>query len=164
MFIALTFMAPAPPPLFLSRGATPDVPQIRTVPLLRPTTTRRTLSRLRGSSQAKESLSNSASSKQFSFNELHIFGKFELFCKRIQKLIDVFTTIEQFTSLSAYNIDGMETLINRFFEIVDELKRKTSDLLDYTKPAFDKDYIEFNKSIQELESSLQVWGSGICST
>jgi len=107
--------------------------------------------------KAKESLAGQPSSKQFNFNELHIFGKFELFCKRIQKLIDVFTTIEQFTSLSNYNIDGMETLINRFFEIVDELKRKTSDLLDYTKPAFDKDYIEFSKSIQELESSLQVF-------
>jgi len=107
--------------------------------------------------KAKAWLAQTPGGKQFNFNDLHIFGKFELFCKRIQKLIDVFTTIEQFVSLSQYNIDGMESLIARFFEIVDELKRKTADLLDYTKPAFDKDYIEFNKNIQELESSLQVF-------
>eukprot|EP00667_Euglena_gracilis_P000005 EG_transcript_5 len=107
--------------------------------------------------KAKETLGQNPLGKQFDFNELHIFGKFELFCKRIQKLIDVFTTIEQFMSLSQYNIDGMESLITRFFEIVDDLKRKTGDLLDYTKPTFDKDYIEFNKNIQELESSLQVF-------
>lgn len=56
-------------------------------------------------------------------------------------------------SLPQYNIDGMESLITRFFEIVDDLKRKTGDLLDYTKPTFDKDYIEFNKNIQVLSSS-----------
>eukprot|EP01012_Entosiphon_sulcatum_P023115 TRINITY_DN280_c0_g1_i7.p1 TRINITY_DN280_c0_g1~~TRINITY_DN280_c0_g1_i7.p1 ORF type:complete len:2218 (+),score=554.82 TRINITY_DN280_c0_g1_i7:76-6729(+) len=107
--------------------------------------------------KAKENLAQNPKGKQFDFNTLHIFGKFELFCKRIQKLVEVFTTIEQFTSLSEHNIDGMDSLIARFFEIVDDLKRKASDLLDYTKPAFDKDYIEFNKNIQELESSLQVF-------
>lgn len=50
--------------------------------------------------KAKETLGQNPLGKQFDFNELHIFGKFELFCKRIQKLIDVFTTIEQFMSLS----------------------------------------------------------------
>ena len=100
--------------------------------------------------KARETLAQMEGGKQFDFNELHIFGKFELFCKRIQKLIDVFTTIEQFMSLSQYNIDGMEGLIQRFFEIVDDLKRKTGDLLDYTKPTFDKDYIEFNKNIQVI--------------
>eukprot|EP00667_Euglena_gracilis_P001259 EG_transcript_1257 len=111
-------------------------------------------------SKAKESLERTAGvgpAKLFSFNELHIFGKFELFCKRVQKLIDVFTTVDQFTSLTGHNVDGMDPLLQRFAEIVDELKRKTSDLLDYTKPAFDKDYIEFNRSVQELESSLQVF-------
>lgn len=32
--------------------------------------------------------------KQFDFNESEIFGKFDLFCKRVQKLIDMFTTIQ----------------------------------------------------------------------
>lgn len=37
--------------------------------------------------------------KKFKFNELDIFGDFDLFCKRIQKLIEIFSTIEQFKTL-----------------------------------------------------------------
>eukprot|EP00756_Hemistasia_phaeocysticola_P037128 Hpha_TRINITY_DN16680_c2_g14::TRINITY_DN16680_c2_g14_i1::g.182401::m.182401/K10408/DNAH; dynein heavy chain, axonemal len=96
---------------------------------------------------------------QFSeLNELHIFGKFELFCKRVHKLIDVFETIEQFQSLSEYNIDGMGSLIDRFFEHVDDLKKKAqNDPLDQSTPQFDRAFNEWTKNIAELESSLQVF-------
>eukprot|EP00698_Gefionella_okellyi_P007649 TRINITY_DN186_c0_g2_i2.p1 TRINITY_DN186_c0_g2~~TRINITY_DN186_c0_g2_i2.p1 ORF type:complete len:4464 (+),score=1326.13 TRINITY_DN186_c0_g2_i2:41-13432(+) len=87
-------------------------------------------------------------------SELHIFGKFELFCKRGSKLIDVFTTIRQFRSLADHNIDGMDVLIRAFEKVTSELRAKKYDLLDYTNPQFDKDYVEFNKAIQELESAL----------
>ena len=90
--------------------------------------------------------------------ELHIFGKFELFCKRVLKLIEIFDTIEQFKYLDEYNIDGMAQLISRFYEYVEELKKKSShDPLDQSTPTFDKAFIEFNKNIAELESSLQVF-------
>jgi len=35
--------------------------------------------------------------KQFDFSEVSIFGNFDMFCKRIQKLEDVVQTIEQVT-------------------------------------------------------------------
>jgi dynein heavy chain len=89
--------------------------------------------------------------------ELAIFGKFELFCKRVQKLLDVSTTVQQFQSLAHHRMDGMDAHIKRFFDVVDNLKRNSADLLDYTKPAFDKEFIEFSKQIQELEASLQVF-------
>ena len=38
--------------------------------------------------------------KQFDFNEMQIFGKFDLFCRRVIKLIDMFSTIDQFKSVS----------------------------------------------------------------
>jgi hypothetical protein len=43
--------------------------------------------------------------KQFDFNESSIFGKFDLFCKRLQKLIELFTTVHQFSSLAKHNIE-----------------------------------------------------------
>ena len=90
--------------------------------------------------------------------ELHIFGKFELFCKRVLKLIEIFDTIEQFKYLDEYNIDGMGQLIARFYDYVEELKKKAShDPLDQSTPTFDKAFIDFNKNIAELESSLQVF-------
>eukprot|EP01028_Stygiella_incarcerata_P006636 TRINITY_DN270_c0_g1_i1.p1 TRINITY_DN270_c0_g1~~TRINITY_DN270_c0_g1_i1.p1 ORF type:complete len:4523 (-),score=1222.92 TRINITY_DN270_c0_g1_i1:192-13760(-) len=105
----------------------------------------------------KEKMMTQPGGKQFDFNKFQIFGKFELFCKRIQKLIYVFSTVEQFGALSRHNIDGMETLISRFDEVVDELRKKPYDLLDHTKAQFDRDYAEFNKSIEGLETALQVF-------
>jgi len=48
--------------------------------------------------------------KQFDFNEMHIFGKFDLFCRRVIKLIDMFSTIDQFKSLSVNKLRGRGVL------------------------------------------------------
>eukprot|EP01047_Picozoa_sp_COSAG01_P062772 COSAG01_NODE_8035_length_2947_cov_3.654846_1_plen_857_part_10 len=107
--------------------------------------------------QTKAKLETQPKGKQFDFSENQIFGKFELFCKRIQKLIDVFSTVRQFSALGEHNIEGMDKLIQHFFQIVDEFRKKPYDLLDYTKNQFDRDYLEFNVSIHELETSLQTF-------
>lgn len=104
----------------------------------------------------KEKLTTQPKVKQFDFNESEIFGKFDLFCKRVQKLIDMFTTIQQFSSLANHEIEGMDNLIKSFIQIVDEFKRKPYDLLDYTKNTFDRDFLEFNVNVAELETALQV--------
>ena len=44
----------------------------------------------------KERLQNMPKGKQFEFSINQIFGKFDLFCRRINKLIDLFQTIQQF--------------------------------------------------------------------
>jgi dynein heavy chain len=105
--------------------------------------------------QTKEKLMAQPKGKQFDFSENQIFGTFELFCKRVQKLVDMFSTIQQFTMLAKHNIEGMDSLIENFFKIVDEFKRKPYDLLDFTKNQFDRDFLEFNVSIHELETALQ---------
>ena len=105
--------------------------------------------------QTKEKLMTQPKGKQFDFSENLIFNKFELFCKRVQKLKDMFSTIQQFSTLAKHNIEGMDSLIKNFFAIVEEFKRKPYDLLDYTKNQFDRDYLEFNVSIHELETALQ---------
>jgi hypothetical protein len=99
----------------------------------------------------KAKLETQTKGNQFDFSENHIFGKFELFCKRIQKLIDMFNTVRQFTALATHNLDGMESLIVNFFKIVSDFKQKKYELLDFSKNQFDRDYLEFNVSIHELE-------------
>ncbi|KAH8056489.1 dynein light chain binding protein [Aureococcus anophagefferens] len=54
----------------------------------------------------KKKLQSMPKGKQFDFNEMHIFGKFDLFCRRIIKLIDMFSTIDQFKSLSNNKLEG----------------------------------------------------------
>lgn len=103
----------------------------------------------------KNKLEQSPKGKQFSFNEMQIFGKFDLFCRRVIKLIDMFSTIDQFNSLSKNKLEGMEKLIDQFHHIVREFKLKRHDLLDYHNNKFDRDYVEFNVKITDLEAALQ---------
>ena len=103
----------------------------------------------------KKKLQQMPKGKQFDFNEMHIFGKFDLFCRRIIKLIDMFSTIDQFKSLSNNKLEGMEELIELFHAIVRDFRQKRHDLLDYHNNKFDRDYVEFNVKISDLEGSLQ---------
>ena len=103
----------------------------------------------------REKLMSQPKVKQFDFNEGQIFGKMDLFCKRVQKLMDMFQTVRQFSALAEHKIEGMENLVQSFFNLVDEFKKKPYDLLDYTKSTFDRDFLEYNVNIAELETALQ---------
>ena len=56
--------------------------------------------------------------KKFEFSEMYIFGKFDTFSKRLQKIIDMFVTFELYSHLSDSKIEGMDQ---------NELKNKTRD-------------------------------------
>lgn len=47
-------------------------------------------------------------------------------------------------------------MLKSLYTIIDDVKRKPYDLLDYTRNQFDRDYLEFNVNIHDLEISLQV--------
>lgn len=85
-----------------------------------------------------------------------IFLKFDLFTKRLNKLIGMFTTIHQFSSLEQHtHIEGLEQMIRSLNNIIDDVKRKPYDLLDFFRNQFDRDYLEFNVNIHDLEIQLQ---------
>ena len=67
----------------------------------------------------------------------------------------MFSTIHQFKSLGSHKLEGMEGLISTFHGIIDEFRSKRHDLLDYHNNKFDRDYVEFNVHISDLEGSLQ---------
>ena len=46
--------------------------------------------------------------KKFQFSEMYIFGKFDTFSKRLQKIIDMFETFELYSYLSDSKIEGMD--------------------------------------------------------
>lgn len=103
----------------------------------------------------REKLLSMPKSKQFDFSESQIFGKFDLFCRRVIKLIDMFSTIHQFQSLADHKLEGMEDLIEQFFKIIGDFRMKHDELLDYHNNKFDRDYVEFNVQISDLETHLQ---------
>lgn len=49
----------------------------------------------------------------------------------------------------------MEPLLEKFRSIKKEFRLKRHDLLDYHNNKFDRDYVEFNVKISDLEASLQ---------
>ena len=103
----------------------------------------------------RDKLHENPQAKQFELSESVIFSKSNLFQRRVEKLIDLFTTVDQFTTLSNHNLEGMEGLMANFFTMVGEFKRKPYDLFDFQANQFDRDYLEFLANIHELESSLQ---------
>lgn len=54
----------------------------------------------------------------------------------------------------------MEGLIDQFHSIVKDFRLKRHDLLAYHNNKFDRDYVEFNVKISDLECSLQA--SAVC--
>jgi dynein heavy chain len=103
----------------------------------------------------KRKLQEIPSGRQFDCNELQIFGKLDLFCRRITKLIDLFTTIDQFSMLSKNKLEGMGPLIDDFVRNKSELRSRNHDLLDFQNNKFDRDFVEFTVRVSELENKLQ---------
>jgi hypothetical protein len=67
---------------------------------------------------AQGKLQQMAKGKQFDFPEPPIFGRFELFATRVLKLVEMFTTLDQFVALSQHRLEGMEGVIAQFHAIV----------------------------------------------
>ena len=64
--------------------------------------------------------------------------------------------MRQFSSLAEHtHIEGLEAVIQRFAEIADDMKRKPYDLLDFTDSKFDRDLMDFEVQIHDLETQLQ---------
>jgi dynein heavy chain len=103
----------------------------------------------------KEKLLTMPKGRQFDFSETQIFGKFDLFCRRLIKLMDMFSTMQQFKSLEQHRFEGLDPLIAAFREIVMTFRAKGHDLLDFHLNKFDRDYVDFNVKVTELELTLQ---------
>jgi dynein heavy chain len=105
--------------------------------------------------ETKETLLSLPKGKQFDFPETLIFGRFDLFCRRVLKLIDMFQTIHQFKTLSQHRFDGMEPLVSNFLQILEKFRNKGFDLLDFNENKFDRYYVYFNQLITEIEVNLR---------
>ncbi|CAG9462434.1 unnamed protein product [Pedinophyceae sp. YPF-701] len=106
----------------------------------------------------KERAMQQSRGRVFEFDEQKIFNRFDLFCKRVSKLISMFTTVSQFGSLAQHtHIEGLGAVIKRFAEIADDMRRKPYDLLDYLDSKFDRDLMDFDVQIHDLETQLQAF-------
>ncbi|CAB4042276.1 Dynein heavy chain 5, axonemal, partial [Paramuricea clavata] len=107
--------------------------------------------------RTKNKLKETQSERQFEFSENYIFGKFDAFCKRLEKLDDMLIAMENLSGLQKIKIEGIETIVVRYQTMVATVKKKTYDLLDHRKGEFDTDYEEFKQSVEALKEQLQLF-------
>ncbi|XP_039662328.1 dynein heavy chain 5, axonemal isoform X2 [Perca fluviatilis] len=105
--------------------------------------------------KTKEKLELTPSERQFDFSEMYIFGKFDTFQRRLNKILEMFSTISTYSALQDSKIEGLETMATRFQAIVLTMKKKHYSFLDQRRTDFDVDYEEFCKSTSELHNQLK---------
>lgn len=64
--------------------------------------------------KTKEKLEQNPAERQFDFSEMYIFGKFEMFHRRLVKIIHVFSTITTYSVLQESKIEGLEVMATKY--------------------------------------------------
>ncbi|XP_074550150.1 dynein axonemal heavy chain 5 [Halichoeres trimaculatus] len=103
----------------------------------------------------RDKLRENPDNRQFDFSENHIFGKFDAFCRRLEKIADMASTLESLAALQNMKVEGVDKIYARYQTIVTMTKSKTYDILDHRKLEFENDYTDFRHQVKGLYESLQ---------
>ncbi|XP_028903091.1 dynein heavy chain 8, axonemal isoform X1 [Ornithorhynchus anatinus] len=98
--------------------------------------------------------------KTFEVSEMYIFGKFEAFCKRLEKITEMITIVQTFSALNHSTIEGIDIMAIKFKNIYQGIKKKQYDILDPRKTEFETDFLDFMTKVSGLEVQLQAFMSG----
>ncbi|XP_078399005.1 dynein axonemal heavy chain 8-like [Cetorhinus maximus] len=102
----------------------------------------------------KKYTTETAQDNPFDVSEMYIFGKLEVFCKRLAKITEMVEAVKTFSALKNSTIEGIEILAIKFQNIYVNLKKSHYDILDPRKKEFNSDYALFMKQIFDLENLL----------
>lgn len=64
--------------------------------------------------RTKEILKQNPRERQFEFSENYIFGKFDTFCKRLEKLAYMISTMKIMAGLKNVKIEGIDSLFMKY--------------------------------------------------
>nr|XP_013189103.1 unnamed protein product [Amyelois transitella] len=98
--------------------------------------------------------------QQFSFSENYVFGKFDTFCKRLNKIIAIFDLMDDYNILFAKRMEGLllgedlEDAMHTFDELKKAVTTCQYDYLDYRNNEFDKDHHIFEEKTNALRESI----------
>lgn len=105
--------------------------------------------------KTKERLRKTPYERQFEFSENYIFGKFDAFSKRLQKIENMYLTMDGFSGLANLRVDGIEVINTKYKNLCESAKKRNYDVLDYRKQEFDYDYADFCAQFDALQSMIQ---------
>ncbi|XP_059182778.1 dynein axonemal heavy chain 5 [Centropristis striata] len=103
----------------------------------------------------RDKLRENPEKRQFDFSENYIFGKFDAFCRRLEKISDMASSLESLSALQHIKVEGVDKIYVRYQTVVSTTKSKTYDVLDPRRLEFDSDYADFQLQVQGLFQSLQ---------
>ncbi|XP_017775151.1 PREDICTED: dynein heavy chain 8, axonemal [Nicrophorus vespilloides] len=91
----------------------------------------------------------------FDCSEMYVFGKFETFKKRIEKIIDVFETTTKYSVLQSSTIEGINDFATKFIKFYMTISVKKYDALNHRLATFNTDYTEFKQNVVDTEYELE---------
>ncbi|KAK4476180.1 hypothetical protein MN116_001394, partial [Schistosoma mekongi] len=103
----------------------------------------------------KTELTTNPNSKQFDLSEIHILGKFDLFCQRLDEINEIFQMISSYSCLLVSNIEKLDPLIEQYNLAVSKLRNNDFDFLDQRKTEVDDCIMEFKKKINDIQIGLR---------
>ncbi|XP_012885023.1 PREDICTED: dynein heavy chain 8, axonemal [Dipodomys ordii] len=105
--------------------------------------------------KTRKQILESSGEKSFEVSEMYIFGKFEAFCKRLEKITEMITIVQTYSALNNSTIEGIDIMAIKFKNIYQGVKKKQYDILDPRRTEFDTDFLEFMAKINSLELQIQ---------
>eukprot|EP00069_Balaena_mysticetus_P008013 bmy_19526T0 len=109
--------------------------------------------------KTRKQILESSGEKSFEVSEMYIFGKFEAFCKRLEKITEMITIVQTYSALSNSAIEGIDIMAIKFKNIYQGVKKKQYDILDPRRTEFDMDFLDFTAKIKALEVQIQAFMS-----
>ncbi|CAH8650310.1 unnamed protein product [Schistosoma curassoni] len=103
----------------------------------------------------KTELAAKPNSKQFDLSEIHIFGKYDLFCQRLGEINDIFQMISSYSCLLVSKIEKLDPFIEMYNFAVNKLRNSEFDFLDQRKTEVDDCIMEFKKKMSDIRTSLR---------
>ncbi|KAL7987444.1 hypothetical protein Chor_006363 [Crotalus horridus] len=101
--------------------------------------------------KTRKQILETSGEKTFEVSEMYIFGKFEAFCKRLEKITEMITIVQTFSALNMSTIEGIDIMAIKFKNIYQSVQKKKYDILDPRKTEFDVDFADFMTKIENLE-------------
>ncbi|ESO03023.1 hypothetical protein HELRODRAFT_80768, partial [Helobdella robusta] len=98
----------------------------------------------------KQKIDNDVECLKLDLSENYVFGKFDAFCRQLEKIQEIISIIDENSGLDQLKMEGTEELSDYFRVAVDTIKKKTYDCLDFRKEDFQHDYTDFKEQMQRL--------------
>ncbi|KAK5645861.1 hypothetical protein RI129_004325 [Pyrocoelia pectoralis] len=96
-----------------------------------------------------------AGEQPFDCSETYVFGKFETFKKRLERIVDVLETTIKYSILQSSCIEGIEEFVDLFNNLYKTISSKKYDTLNHRQEIFDNDYKEFKNAVVKAEWDLE---------